>query len=407
MRARPLLGRILAASAAAILWPLLVLWPPDPPPPAAAASSGLGTSAPIQVTIAAVGDVIPHDRIVDSARDRRTGTYDFGPMFAPIAPYLAQADYAIANLETTLAGPATGYSGYPLFNAPVELAQALELAGVDFCATANNHCLDRGWPGLVATLDHLDGVGLAHRGTNRSLVEKRTPFVVDVRGIKVGLLVYTETLNGHVPPRDHDGYAVDRLDVDGIAVDAAMARLYGAEIVIAVVHWGNEYQRYPSAAQVRAAEGKEDLEGLLSRGVDVIIGHHPHVVQPLVRAGVENGAASEEGGYVAYSLGNFLSNQPRRYTDSGLMAYVHIEKNGFRERVTGISYLPVYVQRGTSRHPTTYRVLPGLPGRDPAGDIALTKRDRARMEQVWTELQPLLFRPADNIRPLDPARLGL
>jgi poly-gamma-glutamate synthesis protein (capsule biosynthesis protein) len=406
MRAMAALKGAVAAAAAAVVCASMVgAWCTLAPAFALAAALPPATG-PLQVTIAIAGDVIPHDRIVASARDRRTGMYDFGPMLAPIAPYLARADYAVCNLETPLAGPATGYSGYPLFNAPVELAQALKAAGIDLCTTANNHCLDRGWPGLVTTLDHLDQTGLAHAGTNRSLVEKRTPLVVDLQGIKVGFLVYTATLNGHTPPSEHKAYAVNLLDRRKVTTDAAMARLWGAEVVIAIMHWGDEYQRRPSAVQVRMAEGAAGVDGLLACGVDAIIGHHPHVVQPLVRVARPDGAGPPDA-FVAYSLGNLLSNQPWRYTDSGLIAYVHVEKNGFRVRVTGVSYLPVYVQRHADRYPTTYRVLPVLPGWEPAADIALTKRDRARMEQVWTELEPLLHRPADHILPLDPARLGL
>ncbi len=158
-----------------------------------------------EITIAAVGDVLPHVGILSSARDSITGEYDFWPMFRPIAPYLANADYTVANLETRLAGPATGYTGYPMFNSPIELAQALKKAGVDLAATANNHSLDRGWPGIVGTLDRLDQVGVAHVGTYRSMAEKRTPLVVDIDGIKVGFINYADWLNDQEPPKEQRG----------------------------------------------------------------------------------------------------------------------------------------------------------------------------------------------------------
>jgi poly-gamma-glutamate synthesis protein (capsule biosynthesis protein) len=111
--------------------------------------------------------------------------------------------------------------------------------------------------------------------------------------------------------------------------------------------------------------------------------------------------------YVAYSLGNFLSNQPWRYTDSGIIAYINIEKRGLRVSVTGISYLPVYVQRSTRVYPPTYRVVPLLPGLEPSTDIALTRRDKTRMDQIRSELDTILSRPEDNIQLLDLAALGL
>ena len=114
-----------------------------------------------EITVAAVGDVMPHMPILNSVRDLQTGSYDFGPVFAPIAPYLAKPDYTLANLETRLAGPGPGFSGYPRLNSPAELAYALKGAGVDLLATANNHSLDLGWDGITGTLDRLDAAGLA------------------------------------------------------------------------------------------------------------------------------------------------------------------------------------------------------------------------------------------------------
>ena len=189
------------------------------------------------------------------------------------------------------------------------------------------------------------------------------------------------------------------------AADAALARLWGADIVVALVHWGEEYQRWPSATQVALGQGAQECEGLLSRGVDVIIGHHPHVVQPIVR--VDTPVAGSSGGYVIYSLGNFLSNQPWRYSDSGLVVYLHLEKTGFRAQVSGVSYLPVYVQRDASRYPTRYRVLPVFAGQEPSSDLPLSRAQKTRVAQVAEELESLTFKPEQGIVPLDPQRLGL
>jgi poly-gamma-glutamate capsule biosynthesis protein CapA/YwtB (metallophosphatase superfamily) len=358
------------------------------------------------ITIAAVGDVLPHIGILSSARDSNTGRYDFWPVFQPIAPYLANADYTVVNLETRLAGPSTGYTGYPMFNSPIELAQALKKAGVDLAATANNHCLDRGWPGIVGTLDRLDQVGIAHVGTYRSMAEKRTPLVVDINGIKVGFLNYAAYLNNLEPPKEHAAYAVNTLNVDKVAEEAMLARMYGAEVVIAILHYGNEYWRQPSAEQIKVSQGTIDYDGLLSRGVDVIIGAHPHVVEPIAHL-LQYAAWKANDTYVAYSLGNFVSAQRKRYTDSGLIAYVHIQKTGLRVNVTGVSYLPVYVQRSVAQSPVQYRILPVLPGLSPGSDVPLSLADNQRMDQVWEELGAMLYRPDENIKPLDPAELGL
>jgi poly-gamma-glutamate capsule biosynthesis protein CapA/YwtB (metallophosphatase superfamily) len=359
-----------------------------------------------EITIAAVGDVLPHIGILSSARDPDTGKYDFWPIFRPIAPYLAGADYTVVNLETRLAGSSTGYTGYPRFNSPIELAQTLKKAGVDLAATANNHSLDRGWPGIVGTLDRLDQVGIAHVGTYRALAEKRTPLVVDINGIKVGFLNYTDWLNNLEPPKENAAYAVNTLDVDKVAEEAMLARMYGAEVVIAILHYGEEYWRQPSAEQIKVSQGTVDYDGLLSRGVDVIIGAHPHVVQPIVHT-LQYAAWKANDTYVVYSLGNFVSAQRKRYTDSGLIAYVHIQKTGLRVNVTGVSYLPVYVQRSVTQYPVRYRILPVLPGLDPNSDVPLSLADNQRMDQVWEELGPLLYRPDELIKPLVPADIGL
>ncbi len=371
--------------------------PPVEPEPVTTTTS---TTLPIDITVAFVGDVLPHESILESVRDPETDSYDFGSVLAPVAPYLRGADYAVANLETRLAGPEKGYSGYPLMNSPTELAYALKTAGIDLAATANNHSLDMGWEGIVGTLDRLDQAGLAHVGTYRSSKERDTPLVVNIQGIKVGFLNYTASLNGLTPPEEREGYAVTTLDPDVVAADAATARVYGADIVIALLHYGDEYEREPSEEQLEVSQE------ILSRGVDVIMGAHPHVVQPIAHV-VQYSSWKSTGKYVAYSLGNFLSNQRWRYSDSGLVAYVHMEKRGLRTVVTGVSYLPVYVQRSAAWSPVRYRVLPVLPGVVPQTDIPLTAREEERMAQVWEELREHLYRPDESIAPLDPADIGL
>jgi poly-gamma-glutamate capsule biosynthesis protein CapA/YwtB (metallophosphatase superfamily) len=356
------------------------------------------TEPPVVINIAAVGDVMPHMPIINSAKVPGVESYDFRPVFAPVARYLAGADYTVANLESRIAGAEFGYSGYPRFNAPESLAYALKVSGVDMVATANNHTLDFGWEGIVNTLDNLERLGLAHVGTHRSLQEKRTPFIVDIKGVKVAFLNYTSYLNGLVPPPEHEAYAVNRLAVDAVAEEAMTARMWGAEIVIALLHYGDEYERTPSESQMEVSQE------ILSRGVDVILGSHPHVVQPIGHF-FDFTTRRVNDKYVVYSMGNFVSSQRWRYSDSGMVAYVRIEKKGLRAYVTGVSYLPVYVQRSTDSSPVRYRVLPVWPGSRPETDTVLTDADRERMAQVWEEVRELLYRPNENIVPLNPRDL--
>jgi Bacterial capsule synthesis protein PGA_cap len=359
------------------------------------------TEPPIQITIAAVGDILPQMPIVDSVHNAVTGSYDFYPVFAPVVPYLARADYAVANLETTFGGSDKPFSAYPLFNSPDSLAGALRDAGIDLVSTANNHALDQGWNGLVRTLDQLDAAGLSHVGTYRSREERAAPFIVNIRGVKVAFLNYADWLNGLDLTDGHADYAVNKLDVQRVAQDAALARMWGADVVIALLHYGDEYERIPNETQVAISK-----EILLSCGVDVILGSHPHVVQPIEHI-FEYTTWRVNDKYVVYSLGNFVSAQRDRYRDSGLIAYIHITKTGQHTSVGGVSYLPVYVQAAAEQSPVRYRVLPVVPGREPETDTALTAADEQRMAAVWEELREVLYRPDENIRDLYPAELGL
>jgi poly-gamma-glutamate capsule biosynthesis protein CapA/YwtB (metallophosphatase superfamily) len=356
-------------------------------PPAAYAATNL--------TLAAVGDVMGHDALVDSAWSEAAGVYDFHAILAPVAPYLAAADFTIANLETPLAGPEVGYSGYPTFNSPASYAAALRDYGVDFMGTANNHCLDKGWTGIYRTLDSLDGLGIAHAGTARSATEQDQPFLVTVKGVRLAIMDYTYGTNGFPLPSGRP-YAVNYLDAAAMLAEARAARAQGAELVIAFVHWGNEYERVPSSSQ------RDLASRLLNGGVDAVIGSHPHVVQPIERIPGTVGGRPQ-GVYVAYSLGNFSSNQRDRYSDSGVILYLDIVKDGGGARVAGVRYLPVYVQKTDATGRTQFRVLPVAPEIPRGADIALGLDERARMDQVWAELQDHLYRPGDGIVPFTAA----
>jgi poly-gamma-glutamate capsule biosynthesis protein CapA/YwtB (metallophosphatase superfamily) len=236
------------------------------------------------------------------------------------------------------------------------------------------------------------------------LKEKGTPLIVDIGGIKVAFLNYTEFVNGDESVKGREAYAVNMLNPDKVAQEARVARTLGADVVVAMLHYGMEYRRTPTSEQTEVSRGSAGAAGLLSRGVDVILGSHPHVVEPIVKAVPYTGSRSDA--YVAYSLGNFLTGQRWRYSDSGVIAYVHIRKQGTMISVTGISYLPVYVQK-SGEEGVTYRILPVLPGLTPKTDTAITPADATRMNQVWEEIEKILYRPDEGTVPLDPSDLGI
>ncbi len=299
---------------------------------------------PIEVEMLFVGDVMAHMPQVEAAwvgYER----YNFGPHFAPVEPLFQAADYVVANLETTLS-PRPPYGGYPAFATPDRLARDLAVAGVDFVTLANNHIVDRGAVGVLHTIAALDNVGIGHAGAS---VEEFCQGnlggqVVVVGGLRIALLAYTYGVNGQLPADAQ----VSLLTQNRVAHDVAQLP-DDVDVVVALVHWGNEYQRTPSSQQTEAAEWMRQL------GVDVIVGSHPHVVQPFEGWSDESGRGV---GGVYYSLGNFISNQNDRYTDYGLAARVKIRKNPNEAPTLTLSADTLYRHRYTLDGRQYFRVSP-------------------------------------------------
>jgi len=365
---------------------------------------------PIRITIAAVGDVVGVESIRIAAWDSDAKDYDFYPMLKPLEPYLAGADYAVCNLETRLADPsAGGYEGQLILNSPASLGEALKQAGFDLCALANNHSLDKGFEGIVQTIDRLDAIGLANIGCYRSDEDKRarSPFIVDIKGIKVAFINYTDINNGLYLAPQHRSYAVNFLGTEAAVAEAQAAREAGAEVVIMIVHWGKEKMTEQNGTQTRLAQGSGDYQGLLERGIDVILGAHPHVVQPAAKVTYQTEAGPRDG-YVVYSLGNFLPPASVPWPeDGGLIAYVHVEKLGDETKVTGLSFLPTLRQVLGSGSDKKVRMLPVLPGLTPTTDYPIADVTRARMDKAWNYYQAMYDKPQDNIVPFPAADLSI
>ena len=267
----------------------------------------------------AAGDLIIHQRQLDIAL-RRDGSYDFRPQFSMVSELMGNADYTIANLETTIGRISDlPYSGYPRFNTPEALLDALRGAGIDFLTLANNHILDRGIEGLRATADRVEERGFSFGGVSRRPEERDRPAVVEVNGIRVGLLCYTWVMNRR--SGETEAQAMARAEACGVktlrradfSADVKRARDAGAEVVIALPHWGEEYRRRPGDDTVICARR------MIAAGVDVVLGSHPHMVQPVEYLEAETEEGEKRTGLAAYSLGNFISNQSDRYTDAGIV----------------------------------------------------------------------------------------
>ncbi|WP_435735623.1 CapA family protein [Cellulosimicrobium sp. PMB13] len=294
-------------------------------------------------TIAATGDVLTNMPVNVSARTAQG--YDFSPLLAPLDPWVQGADLALCHLEVPLAPPGTAPSGYPVYAAPPELARDLAEQGWDGCSTASNHSVDRSTAGVVTTLDVLDAAGLGHVGTARTPEEAAAPQLYTLtrhgQDVTVAHLSATYGTNGLPVPADAP-WSVTLLDVDALVASATAARAAGAQVVVVSVHAGVEYTSTPNAQQVEAAAA------LAASGqVDLVLGHHAHVPQPVsLLPGGPDGA----GMWVAYGLGNLVSNQdgdccdPR--TDSGLLLTATVTRPADGPaHVTGVEWTPVTVDR--------------------------------------------------------------
>ena len=243
-----------------------------------------------------VGDAMQHGPQIRAA-SCADGTYDYSDCFKWVEDDIKNADFAVANLECPLGGKP--YSGYPAFSAPDEYAEQLQRVGFDLLTTANNHCLDRRDKGLKRTVSVLDRMGMPHVGTYANVTErdKLLPLIVNVKGVKIAFLSYTYGTNGI--PVQGDA-VVDLIDRDLIKKDIGRARLSGARLICVCVHWGEEYHLEPVKSQ------RDLADFLVDEGVDMIIGNHPHVVEPMeVRYSPRYGKKV----LLVYSLGNFISNQ--------------------------------------------------------------------------------------------------
>lgn len=299
------------------------------------------------VTLMFVGDVLGHGAQLKCAL-QPDGSYSYQRCFAPMRDVFALADIVVANLEVPLGG--APYTGYPSFSSPDALAIELQQAGVDVLVTANNHALDRGLKGIVRTSRTLDSLQIPHTGTAHSAQVRRnnSPLMLSHNGISIALLSYTTCMNGptkHLPP-----YAVNIADTARIRADYQRACTLGADEVLMFIHWGEEYERTENAAQRRLACWLNRL------GIRMVIGCHPHVVQPL---SLTPDTDTQKGQATVYSLGNFVSNQRWRYSDGGLAVVLRLERRNGRVCLTHGAAIPFWVAAPLLSNGTKdFRVFP-------------------------------------------------
>lgn len=325
------------------------------------------TYEPTNLTLTAVGDVMAHSPQLKAQYDSSTDTYSFDNNFQYIKKYIEDSDLSIANLETTLAGKEATYSSYPTFNTPDALATALKFSGFDIISTINNHAFDKGTLGFERTLSILESLDFDTVGT-RNNIEDNNYIIKKVNGINLGITSYSygdvkdsnKYLNGIKISEECEDkanvFSSTNVESAFSTINDTLSNLKDTDMQLVILHWGNEYQRTPSDFQVKLAQK------LSNAGVDIIIGSHPHVVQPVEMIYSSDG---EHKTLVVYSLGNLISNQRKdilgnSYTEDGLIVTVDISKDKSEEDayISNVTCIPTWVNKYNSGYKVVYEVIP-------------------------------------------------
>ncbi|WP_235822236.1 CapA family protein [Gottfriedia luciferensis] len=286
-----------------------------------------------KVTVGAVGDILIHNEVYEDAR-LPNGAYNFNKMFDEVRKTMEMPDILVANQETMIGGKVYGLSTYPTFNSPYEVGDALKGAGVDFVTLANNHALDRGEKIIQSALSHWDSIHMPYTGAFKSIADHDQIRVLNKNNIRFSFLAYTFGTNGIPVPKGKE-YLVNMIDLTKIRRDVEKAKGI-SDVVVVAMHWGTEYERFPNKTQMNLAKQLADL------GVQIIIGNHPHVLQPPAWITGITGNQS----IVFYSLGNFLSAQDEIYELIGGLATIDVIKTKMdheeKIELTNPRFFPTY-----------------------------------------------------------------
>lgn len=332
------------------------------------------------------GDMMGHMPIVNAAYVDSLKAYDYTQFFEYLRPYVAAVDLAVLNLEVPLAGPP--YSGYPEFSSPDALAGGLKKVGFGVFITANNHALDRGQQGFERTIETLDSFKIQHTGTFHDSAEMKrlNPLVIDKNKIKLAFLNYTYGTNGF-KVRKPD--IINYIDTTQIRNDIEMCKTLLADLIIVTFHWGEEYQRLQSKQQADVGEFVRKC------GADIIIGSHPHVVQPVeILYHVNDSTRSFP---VVYSLGNFVSNQRDRYRDGGIIFELELEKIK-STKIKSFHYMPVWVYKGIIKNRMNYRVIPPFMFDNAVKELSINDADQQKCRDFYNDTRTQLQNVPEVLR---------
>lgn len=341
------------------------------------------------VTISVVGDLMCHSPQFEYARIEKD-SFNFNPVFRNVKQYLESSDFTLGNLETVTAGKESGgYSGYPFFNTPVSYLTALKETGFDLLVTSNNHSLDRGEKGILRTINEIKSRNINYVGTYNSQQDRDSIRIFNSKGIKFAILAYSYGTNGNPIPKGKE-YLINLINPEQIEKDIVSAKSNGAEIVIVHFHFGEEYQREPNLFQ------RSIVDKVINFGADIIIGGHPHVLQPLQFFKAKNNYL--DSGFVAYSMGNFISNQRKRFTDAGLILTIKIEKGIVNNKleISEVNYIPTWVFKGNTLNGKEFVIIPSTDISDTS--INLSETDLNKMHQAFDDTRFILSKYTKNVK---------
>ncbi|MEI6041978.1 MAG: CapA family protein [bacterium] len=347
-----------------------------------------------KVTLLAVGDIMMHQAQLDATYNKKNGKYDFSSFFVNIKPYLNNADIVYANLETPIAGKELKYSGYPRFNAPAEILTELKNNYFTHVSLANNHALDRGVVGLTNTIKNVENSGLiglgariqpdtkiALSGTSslpNGIVSPISNYqITEKNGLKFGFVSYTYDTNGLTLPKSKSGM-LSYINKEQIVRDINDLKKQNVDVIVTALHFGVEYKLQENASQ------RELAQLACNSGANIVLGDHPHVLEPITFLKSTNG----EKCLVIYSLGNFVSGMTNPYTDLGGILKLEITKEINPSRVNGSSTLSItpdfmgtWVKRGSDKNGNKYYTVLPLDADKIPVSINVSKREQDNLEK--------------------------
>lgn len=308
-------------------------------------------NTPVSFTLTVLGDALCHNTQYMDAYNKNTGEYDFSYVFDDILYYTKTSDITIGSLETTFAGEDKGYSNYPTFNSPDNFAYSLKKIGIDILTTAGNHALDYGYSGLSRTIDVLDNAGFYHLGTYKTAEEQEKILIQNIKGVKIAFLNYTYGTNGIPVPSDKP-YCVNLINKNLIKKQIEQAQNEEVDLIIACMHWGTEYRTTANSEQEKLADF------LFTNGVDVILGNHPHVLEPMEKRTITLEDGTVKDVFVVYSLGNFTGDQRDEITrDSAILNLKFTKQTNGKVSFDSVDYVPIYMYKNSNVSSKKFKVL--------------------------------------------------